>query len=91
MTQAVLNADPFLLTSNELATRFDVTPPRQFIHRVTLVNHKIDRSMKLDVITLSESFTDICREISYLRDLYKLGGYTLCLEADIELISGDPF
>ncbi|MBW4469219.1 MAG: hypothetical protein KME45_03040 [Stenomitos rutilans HA7619-LM2] len=90
MTQAVLNADPFLLTSNELATRFDVTLPRQYIHRVTLINHKLDRSMKLDVVTLSEGFCDVLREVAYLRNLYKLTGYTLDPESEIEQLT-TPF
>ncbi|MBD2076235.1 hypothetical protein H6F86_20610 [Phormidium sp. FACHB-592] len=92
---------PQLLSSNTVETApsktdralfafLGISEPRQYIHRVTLINHKLDRSMKLDVVTLSDSFCDVLREVAYLRDLYKLTGYTLDPESNFELLS-DPF
>ena len=61
-----------------------------YIHRVPLVNHAKNMSMTLDVVTSTEAFTDIWRETCYLRSLYKLTGYTMNLEAEIEQLS-TPF
>lgn len=88
MTSTVLNASPFLLTSTKLvALTASEAPQRQYVHRVTLINHKLDRSLKLDVVTFSEAFTDVLREVSYLRNLYKLTGYTLDPESEIEQLT----
>lgn len=65
---------------------------RTYTHRVTLVNHKLDRSIPLEVVTLSDSFTDICREVAHLKSLYKLAGFAIDCDAEIvPLTTAAPF
>lgn len=64
---------------------------KTFKHRVTLVNHQSNRSHQIEVVTFSDSFNAIQREVAHVRSTCPaLKGYAMA-DAPVELISGNSF
>lgn len=50
-----------------------VTPA--FVHIVTLIHRRTGHERALEVVTLSDRFVDVMREICHLKVMHKLQGY----------------
>lgn len=48
-----------------------------YVHIVTLINRKTGDERSLEVVTLTDRFTDVLREISHLRVVRNLRGYEI--------------
>jgi hypothetical protein len=48
-----------------------------FVHIVTLINRRTGDEKSFEVVTLTDRFTDVIREVSHLRAVHKLYGYEI--------------
>lgn len=57
------------------STALPAIPSCAFVHIVTLLNRRTGDEKLLEVVTLSDRFADVMREICHLKVMQKLQGY----------------
>jgi len=62
-----------MITAQNLPIAAETAPA--IVHIVTLINRRTEDEKSLEVVTLSDRFADVMREIAHLKVMHKLQGY----------------